>query len=202
MSAGPSKACAATPALALLAVLLPALLVGCRGPAPEPPPLPEPVPAPPPVVAPAPPPPDFCPALARIVEAERDGYASLRAGRGANAVWLASVQPAGLTDCRIEGDYWPAATYVCRLAGARSESAQVLRADFDGFARAVDACLERPYWHPRLWQRGRVMELARGERFLQWHDNSRLPRPILVLKIEEDIRARRFDVLLRVQTFR
>jgi hypothetical protein len=178
------------------------VLVACRSPqppAPPPPAAPEPR-----VVAPAPAeaPRRFCPALARIVDAERHGFAALRSQRLDGELWSGREQPEGLVGCRIEGGYWPAAIYQCRHETPPAREARSLERGFEAFAAEIDACLAGPEMAARQWQRGRPMALARGERFLQWHDNATLPRPILVLKIEEDIARRRFELLLRVSTFR
>ena len=96
--------------------------------------------------------------------------------------------PAGLRSCAIEGDYCPR-RHLClpRRGDRRAARATCCSADYRRLAAEVDACLQQPIWYPRLWRQGQDFAFAGGERQVIWRDGSTGPKPVVALKIEEDI---------------
>lgn len=162
---------------------------------------PRPAPA-----APVPPPgptePGFCAALVQVVEAERGGFVAMRAERFGPELWDAAVVPEGLDQCRVEGGWRPAATFVCRAEELWRGPPDLLLPTFERLGAAVDECLARPIWYPRDWQSGRAVALAGGERQRVWRDHAGSPAPSVTLKIEEDFATGSFFVRLAVETRR
>jgi hypothetical protein len=175
-----------------LAPLACALALAC---APQPPP-PEPAPAPPAPPAarlePAPEPGParldrFCAAITRIVAAEARGFVELRGTPDGPRGWSGRVLPDGMTECRVEGDSYPGATYVCRGAASWGGEPSQLERPFLALAGDLDRCLARPGPGERGWQRGRTFDLAGGERLVTWRQGGSFHRPAVSLKLEEEI---------------
>lgn len=142
----------------------------------------------------------FCQALTRIIDAEPQGFAGLRAGRAGERSWAGSLVPPGLQDCRVEGRGNPVASYVCRGSAILGGSPDLLQSSYRQTSAAIDACLAQAVWYPREWRRGDEVILGAGERQTFWTDIMTRPRPAVALKIEEDIGTRGYFVRLAVST--
>ena len=143
----------------------------------------------------------FCATLTRIVDEEPTAFHSLR-GAGGGEAWEGALVPAGLRGCRVEGDYRPAATYVCRGESAAGGSGDALLAAYRAQAADVEACLGRPTWYPSLWRRGQDFEFAGGERQTIWRDGRGGPGATVALKVEEDLATRVYFLRLAVASER
>ena len=129
----------------------------------------------------------FCGALARIIDAEPAGFGPLRGPGAGERRWDGSVVPAGLGGCEIDGDYYPGATYVCRGEAIVGGPGDLLLADYRQLTNEIDACLQQPIWYPRIWRQGQEFAFAGGERQVIWRDGNSGPKPVVALKIEEDL---------------
>lgn len=190
-----------TRSLACLALIL---LIGCQA-EPEPPGQPLGPPArlvdraPPAPAAPVAPPPDLCAALAGIVATETDGFATLRAEPVAARSWRGRAVPPGTERCTIEGDAWPHARYLCAGAPFATGQRDGAQAAYQALVRKVDQCLTSPIWFPRDWRRGEPFEFAMGERLQTWTDHSTLPPSQVVLKVQQDLTSRAYQVQLSLE---
>jgi hypothetical protein len=191
------------------AVLLALVLAGCGGGAELPPPAPVRQQAAllprgqEPVEDPATRRDRFCRALGRIIDAEPDGFADLRAARAGDGAWDGTVVPPGLDDCRIEGDYRPGARYVCHGGALAGGSADLLGESYDAFATDIDGCLVQPIWYPRDWRRGQEFTFAGGERQVLWRDQGPGGGTANVaLNVEEDFTRKVWTLRLAVGTER
>jgi hypothetical protein len=166
---------------------------------PSPPPIPTVGLGPP--AAPPPPPVEreLCEVLPAVLAGETQGYAGLRASRIAADSWRGAQTLPGTERCTIEGDTWPRARYVCasrRFAVANRDGAE---AGFERLAQAIDECLRRPIWFPRNWEKGEPFEFAMGERLLTWTDQSVSPPSQVVLKIQQDLDRRGYQLTLNLE---
>ncbi|HEX3208635.1 MAG TPA: hypothetical protein VHQ91_04595 [Geminicoccaceae bacterium] len=185
--------------------LLALTLAACQ--APPAPPAARPSPPPVPTVGlgpPAAPPPapverELCEVLPAVLAGESDGFAGLRASHIAADSWRGAQTLPGTERCTIEGDAWPRARYVCasrRFGVANRDGAE---AGFERLAQAIDECLSRPIWFPRNWERGEPFEFAMGERLLAWTDQSVSPPSQVVLKIQQDLDRRGYQLTLNLE---
>jgi hypothetical protein len=140
----------------------------------------------------------FCRALTVIVDAEPDAFAHLRAAPAGERSWDGGVVPPGLDDCRVEGDYHPGALYVCRGSAIAGGSPELLLGSYRSLAADVDACLLQPIWYPRDWRRGDEFTFAGGERQTVWRDGSTGEKPMVALKVEEDLALKQWLLRLAV----
>lgn len=190
------------------ALLLPTLLaVACaddRPPPPAPPPDPAPVPYEPADVADIdrPPPPAFCSSLASMVAREPDGYAQLRGAPLADEHWRAAVTLPGTENCTIEGAGWPRARVSCEGRLLDGDDRGRIEAEFERMAQEIDACLARPSWFPRVWERGQLFEFAMAERQLAWLDQSTTPPTAVVLKAQQDLASQDFQIKVNLESVR
>lgn len=144
----------------------------------------------------------FCTVLTRIVDAERSGFTPVRGGPAGERLWHGELVPPGMRICEIEGEQHPAAAYVCRGQRVAGGSAALLEPAFAAFAARIGACLARPAWYPRNWQRGQAFAFSGGERQIVWRDTAATPKPAIALKIEEDLVRRGYYLRLAVSTMR
>ena len=139
----------------------------------------------------------FCGDLSRVIDAEPGGFATMR-----GPAWRPALgRPhgaSGSADCRVEGDYYPGASYVCRGEAIGGGSADLLLPGYQKLAEDVGYCLEQPVWYPRMWRQGQDFEFAGGERQTIWRDGSTGPKPTVALKIEEDLAGRFYFLRLAV----
>jgi hypothetical protein len=191
-------------AAALLArVLIVLALAACQAP-PASPAAPS---SPPPTAGlgpPAAPPPapvegELCDVLPAVLAGETDGFAGLRASHIAADSWRGAQILPGTERCTIEGDAWPRARYVCASRRFDVASRDGAAAGFERLARAIDECLRRPIWFPRNWERGEPFEFAMGERLQTWTDQSVSPPSQVVLKIQQDLDRRGYQLTLNLE---
>jgi hypothetical protein len=183
-----------------------ATLSACAAAAPPPEP---PVPAPPPRARAVPPPAapivpqePFCDALTGVIEAEQDGFAALRGEPQGRETWTGQRTLPGTKRCVIEGDAWPRARYECAGAAAPAEQQDRAASQFALLSEQIDACLARPSWHPRTWQRHEPLDFAMGERQQTWTDLSVLPPSAVVLKLQRGLSGDDYRVRLEVAPIR
>ena len=144
----------------------------------------------------------FCGDLSRVIDAEPGGFATMRGSAIGDRNWDGRIVPLGLRDCRVEGDYYPGASYVCRGKSLAGGSADLLLPGYQELAEDVGYCLEQPVWYPRLWRQGQDFEFAGGERQTIWRDGASGPKPTVALKIEEDLAGRFYYLRLAVASDR
>jgi hypothetical protein len=144
----------------------------------------------------------LCKSLSRILESEPMAFSDLRGSKAGSRRWQGLVVPPEMTSCAVEGDYYPGAEYVCRGSEARRGSAAMVVPRFTQMAADLDACLARPGWGDRGWQRGREFTFAYGERQITWRFGGNFHRPGLSLKVEEDLGEGGWYVRLAVLTLR
>jgi hypothetical protein len=192
-------AAARSAALALVAVL-----AACAS---EPEPLPPPPPPEPAVTrheAPAAPAPvprrELCPVLTALL-AEENGFAALRGQALAEERWLAREVLPGTRSCTIEGDAWPRATFQC-VSGSLGSDRTVVDDEFEHLAAEIDRCLARPSWFPRTWERGQEFTFALGERQLAWIDDGTRPPSTVILKVQQDLVRRDYELRVSVGAVR
>jgi hypothetical protein len=188
-----------------LACLILLVVAAC---APRPPEAPPPVAPRPEVVAPVPEPePDglassrldrFCNAVQRIVDAQPNGFVTLRGPVVGGDAWSGSVVPEGLSRCTIEGQR----SYVCQGPVVQRGNGSMLASSFRELAADLDACFARAAWFPRNWHRGDLVDFAGVEQQQVWRDLSGNPRPAVALNIEEDVLARIYGIRMTVRTMR
>lgn len=192
----------------VVALLIPTLLAGACADDPTPPPAPPPVRAPIPYEPPTvverarPAAVAFCPLLASMVAREPDGYAQLRGQPLAGERWRAAVTLPGTEDCTIEGSDWPRARMSCEGPVLDGDDRGRIESEFGRMAREIDACLARPIWFPRDWERGRLFEFAMAERQLAWLDQSTTPPTAVVLKAQQDIVSQDFQIKVNLESVR
>ncbi|MCB1971091.1 MAG: hypothetical protein KDG54_11850 [Geminicoccaceae bacterium] len=149
------------------------------------------------------PPPSMCDSMARLVEAMRGGFASLRAGTiEANWRWSGAEKPYPFVKCEIEGTTFPTAVYRCQGSPVRMGRTDILESSFADLEHAIQACLQRPTWYPRDWREGSVYEFAGAEKQLMWRDVSARPAAAFILAVTENAQGNRMKLDLTLRTFR
>lgn len=125
--------------------------------------------APPPIPAPPPAPPGegLCGALARIVDAEPEGFLALRAAPAAERQWDGALVPPGFGDCWVEDDS-AGVRYACS-DGFAADGPDPLVPTYLGLLGEIDACLGRPVWYPLVWQRAPDRLTVEGGAEAAWH---------------------------------
>jgi len=186
-----------------IACLLALVATGCGSPSEPLPPI-EPRPvivAPQPRPAPAGPPArPLCGVLASVASNDAAGFSALRGPRLADQSWIGTETLPGTRRCRIEGNAWPRARYVCEGAVFAAEGRGRAKAEFEMLAREIDRCLESPIWFPRDWRRGEPFEFAMGERLQAWTDGSTAPPSTVVLKVHQDLTSHDYRLQLALET--
>lgn len=188
--------------------LLTLWLASCAAPPEAPPTAPESTPPPPAGIVLMPelddglPERELCTVLAALIATEAEGFARLRGPAVAGEVWLASTTLPGTERCTIEGDAWPRARFICAGAPLEADRRQVAQIEFDELAAEIDQCLQKPIWFPRDWRKGQLFQFALGERLQTWTDHSTSPSSAVVLKVQQDLTSRDYQVQLNVETVR
>ena len=150
--------------------------------------------------APAPAGRDLCGVLSSILTTDAEGFAGLRASPVATGRWLGRAIPPGTERCTIEGEAWPRARYVCTSEPFQSDHRAAAAAKFEALVSEIDACLSKPVWFPRAWQRGERFEFALGERLQTWTDRSTAPPAQVVLKLRQDLDRSGYTLELSLET--
>ncbi len=145
---------------------------------------------------------ELCPALAGVIATESDGFAKLRASQIGAASWLGRDTLPGTERCTIEGEAWPRARYACASESYQAGGRDGADARFDALARAIDRCLSQPIWFPRDWQKGAPFQFAMGERLQTWTDQSTQPPFQVVLRMQQDIDRRSYQLRLDLESVR
>jgi hypothetical protein len=191
----------------LLRPIATAWLAACAAGMPPPAP-PEPV-APPRIaraapapVAPTIPQGTFCSVLTELIEAEADGFAALRGQPIGDESWGGRRTVPGTEQCVVEGDAWPRARYECAGAAVQADRHDRAASQFTLLSEQIDACLGKPSWHPRTWQKNEPFEFAMGERQQTWTDLSTLPPSAVVLKLQRGLSGDDYRVRLDLLTIR
>lgn len=144
----------------------------------------------------------LCEVLAGLLEAEPEGFSTLRGAPVAPEQWIGSEVPPGTYGCRVEGQAWPRARYVCSSAPFGEPDRDSATARFDALAGEIDRCLAKPIWFPRNWQKGRRHEFAMGEQLQTWTDRSTVPPSAVTLKVEQDLISDDYRLRLSLETIR
>ena len=144
----------------------------------------------------------LCEVLAGLLEAEPEGFSTLRGAPVAPEQWVGSEIPPGTQGCRIEGQSWPRARYVCSSAPFGEPDRDRASASFMALAGEIDRCLAKPIWFPRNWQKGRRHEFAMGEQLQTWTDRSTAPPSAVTLKVEQDLVSDDYRLRLSLETIR
>ena len=172
---------------------LAATLAACQAPPAPPPPSPAAALTTPDLGPPAAPPApvpvarELCDVLPAVVAAEAAGFAPLRASRLEGDSWLGKQTLPGTERCTIEGEAWPRASYSCASGRFGNDNRDGAEARFDALAHDLDACLGKPIWFPRDWQKGEPFQFAMGERQQTWTDRTTSPPSQVVLKMQQDL---------------
>jgi hypothetical protein len=189
-----------------LAVLV---LAGCQDAPPPPPASPAPqAPAatvdlgPPAAAAAAPVERELCEVLPGVLATEPEGFARLRARPVAADRWLGSQTLPGTERCTIEGVAWPRARYTCATRRFLIDNRDCAEARFEALAATIDACLSKPIWFPRDWQKGEPFQFAMGERLQAWTDQSVSPPSQVVLKMQQDLDRQGYRLQLNLESIR
>ena len=146
--------------------------------------------------------PELCDVLPGVVAAEAEGFAPLRATRITAGRWLGSKTLPGTERCTVEGDAWPRASYSCASRRFGDDNRDGAEARFDALARDLDACLGKPIWFPRDWQRGEPFQFAMGERLQTWTDQTTTPPSQVVLKMQQDLDRQGYQLKLNLESIR
>lgn len=144
----------------------------------------------------------LCEVLAGLLEAEPQGFSTVRGAPVAPEQWIGSEVPPGTQVCRVEGRAWPRARYVCSSAPFGEPDRDSATARFDALAGEIDQCLAKPIWFPRSWQKGRRHEFAMGEQLQTWTDRSTAPPSAVTLKVEQDLVSDDYRLRLSLETIR
>jgi hypothetical protein len=169
------------PPSALTPLLL--ALAGCAGSEPAQAPTPSVAVAPRPAPVPAEPvradaaPPavagdPLCDALGRIVDAEPEGFLTLRVSPADDRRWNGRLVPAGFSDCWIEDGLTAGARYACSGATFGADTPDAVVPSYLALVGAVDACLGQPTWYPMAWRREPERAAARGGHQASWRAGS------------------------------
>jgi hypothetical protein len=178
---------------------------GCGSPSKAPAPRePQPVIATP-QVRPVPPEPEteeLCAVLVSVAANDATGFSGLRGTRLGAGRWVGTATLPGTERCRIEGQAWPRARYVCDGEVFEAEGRDLAEAEFEMLAGEIDQCLEKPIWFPRDWRRSEPFEFAMGERLQAWIDGSTSPPSTVVLKVHQDLIRHDYRLRLALETAR
>jgi hypothetical protein len=188
-----------------VACLLALAASACASPSePTGPPEPRPVIAAPQVrpVPPEPPAKELCAVLASIASDDGAGFSGLRGPPLADQSWVGTETLPGTERCRIEGEAWPRARYVCEGEVFAAEGRGRAEAEFETLAGDIDQCLRSPIWFPREWRRSEPFEFAMGERLQAWTDDSTAPPSAVVLKVHQDLTRHDYRLRLALETVR
>ena len=142
---------------------------------------------------------ELCDVLPRVLAAEPEGFAQLRASPEAADRWRGSQTLPGTERCTIEGDAWPRARYVCATRRFLIDNRDRAEARFEALAETIDACLKKPIWFPRDWHKGEPFQFAMGERLQAWTDQSVSPPSQVVLKMQQDLDRRGYRLQLNLE---
>ena len=145
---------------------------------------------------------ELCDVLPVVLAAEADGFAPLRANRLAGDSWLGNQTLPGTERCTIEGNAWPRASYSCASRRFGHDNRDGAEAGFDALARNLDACLGKPIWFPRDWQKGEPFQFAMGERLQTWTDQTTSPPSQVVLKMQQDLDRPGYLLKLNLEAIR
>lgn len=105
----------------------------------------------------------LCAALGRIVDAEPEGFVTLRVPPADDRRWHGRLVPAGFGDCWIEDDGLTAgARYVCSGAAVGDAGPDPVASSYLGLAAVIDACLALPTWYPMAWRRAAAAPVEPG----------------------------------------
>jgi hypothetical protein len=187
-------------------MLLVLVLVACG----RSPPLPEsPTSAPAPAVGAAPagvtapvPQPELCAALTELLAAESTGFAELRGTPQGIESWIGQMTVPGTKQCTIEGDAWPRARYECVGQPVAAGQRDRVASQFDLLSGQIDACLAKPTWFPRTWQKNAPFTFAMDERQQTWTDRSTLPPSAVVLRMQRGASGDVYRVRVDLTTIR
>jgi hypothetical protein len=190
----------------LLALLPAALLVACaKSPLPTEPPTPGPArvarTAPTPVT-PRIPQPSFCETLTGLLAADSTGFAALRGAPQGVESWTGQTTVPGTEQCVIEGDAWPRARYECAGPPVAADQRDRVASQFALLSEQIDACLAKPSWYPRSWQKNEPFAFAMDERQQTWTDRSTLPPSAVVLRMQRAVSGDDYRVRLDLTTIR
>jgi hypothetical protein len=139
--------------------------------------------------------------LTRLVEAEATGYAALRGTPLGAESWSGRARLPGTERCVIEGDAWPRARYECAGRLVPTGERERVESPFAALSGQIDACLGKPSWFPRSWQKNEPFDFAMGERQQTWTDLSSPPSAV-VLKLQQGLSGRDYRVQLDLVTIR
>ncbi len=142
---------------------------------------------------------ELCDVLPAVLATETEGFARLRASPVAADSWRGAQTLPGTERCTIEGDAWPRARYTCASRPYLIDNRDRAKARFDALARTIDECLKKPIWFPRNWRKGEPFEFAMGERLQAWTDQSVSPPSQVVLKMQQDLDRRGYQLKLNLE---
>ena len=144
---------------------------------------------------------ELCPILTALLSGEENGFAGQRGQALAEERWLAREVLPGTRSCTIEGDAWPRATYQC-VSGSLGADRTLVEGEFEHLAGEIDRCLARPSWFPRTWQKGQEFTFAMGERQVAWTDTGTRPPSTVILKVQQDLVRRDYELRVSVGAVR
>ncbi len=144
----------------------------------------------------------FCNVLTGLIEAERAGFVALRGRQVGAESWAGRRTMPGTEQCLVEGDAWPRARYECAGAPVKADQQDRAASQFALLSEQIDACLGKPSWFPRNWQKNEPFAFAMGERQQTWTDLSTLPPSAVVLKLQRGLSGRDYRVRLDLVTIR
>ena len=130
------------------------------------------------------------------------GFSGLRGSRLGPGRWIGTETLPGTERCRIEGDAWPRARYVCDGEVFGAEGRGQAETEFETPAGEIDQCLRRSIWFPRDWRRSEPFEFAMGERLQAWIDGSTSPPSTVVRKVHQDLIRHDYRLRLALETAR
>jgi hypothetical protein len=145
---------------------------------------------------------ELCAVLASVAANDAKGFSELRGARLGAGHWVGTATLPGTERCRVEGQAWPRARYVCDGEVFEAEGRDQAEAEFEMLAGEIDQCLEKPIWFPRDWRRSEPFEFAMGERLQAWIDGSTSPPSTVVLKVHQDLIRHDYRLRLALETAR
>ena len=128
----------------------------------------------------------LCGGLARIVDAEPEGFLGLRASPAGTRQWNGSLVPAGFSDCWIEDGASVGAAYACSGRVLGTDGPDAPAASYLLLAAALDACFALPIWYPLAWERALDRPTQSGGREAMWQVAGPGPRVSLALDQHPD----------------